>query len=289
MTSQSNRQFDTKFLVILVLSELVILHTVYSSVYNYADMKNVVDAFGFGGTLVGLIVGVIAIIYAFYQGTSQQRTNETMIIEIGKLNTVKDEIANTAGILSAELSELKKITEKITQIDQNVSTSKTHIAEISQTLASQSGDSNSSKSVPTSPVDVTTVTMTFLQNHIQFRSNLFLCIDAYLLHNGGKKLNLYDHAKRMFQILSALAPSNYSANDQNKFLDPLTASLNLTIALYRTAGIISLSKHDASNEVIWEWNIVEGQQAHAEILKTKLLASVDKQHVPVIRALLEAE
>lgn len=289
MDQQKKQGHNWRTTTIWMLCELIVLHIIYSSVYRYADIKDVVAAFGFGGTLVGIIVGVIAIIYAFFQGTSQQRTNETMIGEIGKLNNVKEEIGKTAGVLKEELGQLREITDKISQIDTNVTSSTSQLAEIREKLVTQSATPIPvpARSEITVEREIGPVPIEMLVDYMASRHDMFLCVDAYIFANPGVTLDLAEHQSRLYKIMARIMPEQYPPENEKPWEDPFVASLNLLAKLYKSAGVIRFIDSEGEKPNQWGWEIVAGSEQIAEKLKIALKEATTKSHLLLVEVILD--
>ncbi|MFD2365329.1 hypothetical protein [Pseudoduganella sp. GCM10020061] len=267
-------------LIIALLSELIVLHVVYSMVYSYSDIKSIVDAFAFGGTLVGLLVGVIAIIYAFYQGAAQQRTNETMIVEICKLGAVKDEIATAASTLAEQLRHIDTLKEHVARIDSNVSNSLDDIRnQLKTTPATALFDATS--------VETTTngTNVDLLLDFVSVRRPFYLCFDAYALKDTPDALDMAGHAKRMFEVLQgsvAIFKDEPFETHETMFV----AVLNTVVSFYRAARILT-PKFATDGSDIVHWTLVPERLDDIGKLRSRIMNCVDPIFASGAKSLLD--
>src|ERR1700739_2024082 len=70
--------------VLLMLAEYVLI----GWTQNYGADHDVLSHVGFAGTIVSMILGVVAIIYAFYQGFAQQRDAQALAGQLSDLRRV---------------------------------------------------------------------------------------------------------------------------------------------------------------------------------------------------------
>ncbi|OEZ88539.1 hypothetical protein JAB6_05790 [Janthinobacterium sp. HH104] len=259
------------FVLIVCLLELILLHIVYSSVYNYSDIKNVVDAFAFGGTLVGILVGVIAIIYAFYQGAAQQETNNAMVSELTKLATIKEEIGNSARLLGKELGELDRISEKLNLIENSVSTTHEGIKEISVKIGNDSSLSSKFGSESLVVIDNKYV-IKFLDIYINKQAKFYLFFFAYLLKNRGVK-TVEEHIDEFFKIAE-----KYEVEYRKKYytFHVKYVVFQCLLAVFSSLGIISISEEDIDrDEEYISWDIKDEFIGEVDRIYGMLLKATD--------------
>jgi hypothetical protein len=270
---------DVKLVAIMALFELICLHIIYSCVYNYSNVKNVVDAFGFGGTLVGILVGVIAIIYAFYQGAAQQQTNNTMVAELTKLASIKEEIANSSLTLKDQLQGLSDFAKSLESIDANVvSTRSVIIKEVGEMLSRQEGKKAESSQNVISP------TTAEVRSHIEFikvfisrRSDALVYIDAFILKEERSGQNYSAYAKELLDKIK-------KANSKYDFLtyDFFMYSLAQILIVYQAAGILQPTFNEGKVE--WIFNKDE-ENNRLEIIKF-IRQHMDKENRAVLEKIL---
>ncbi|MEB8286597.1 hypothetical protein OKT24_12575 [Aeromonas veronii] len=99
-------------IIIMFLGQLL-LHYYSSQVMSGSE---VINYFSFAGTIVSIILAVLAIIYSFYQSFTQQNNVDLISREVGKLkktskdiNKSSENISNAADVLPKILLELESL------------------------------------------------------------------------------------------------------------------------------------------------------------------------------------
>ena len=274
---------ELSWVVVIILTELILLHFLYSSIYNYSDIKNVVDAFAFGGTLVGIIVGVIAIIYAFYQGAAQQNTNNTMVSELTKLAGIKEDIGASALALKEELKGLSAVTTKLVDIETSVGVVGEGVKQLSTSIVSQV------KIDPVVGVSNDTTEDFILRTAQSFMSRqtgFYVAFSAYLL-SSRKFKSMPAHGHRIYKVL-AKHVSSYGNHDVGD--NVLTAIINVTLGFFVTLDLVELDIVEGDEDkrgVSWEVN--EDYAKTLEALRKYILNldSIDEEHMSAISEILD--
>ncbi len=75
--------------------------------------SQIVSHVSFAGTLVSIILAVLAIVYSYYQNFSQQRDSSSISTQIETLRTVVEDIRRSGTGVSVELNRLEDITKKL--------------------------------------------------------------------------------------------------------------------------------------------------------------------------------
>jgi hypothetical protein len=96
-----------------------------------SDNVNVVDYVGFAGTIVSILLAVIAIIYSFYQSSTYENVNNKLdnsaqkiknatekLSNVSEIKSVLDTFQNEVGDMKGSIEDLKKI---VNTIDSGVS------------------------------------------------------------------------------------------------------------------------------------------------------------------------
>lgn len=95
--------------IILILFQFII----QSAAWLYGDSKSALNYISFAGTIVSIILAVLAIIYSYIQNISQQNSATTISSQVDKLISVADTINSSKKELSKSLSHLKKVSVKL--------------------------------------------------------------------------------------------------------------------------------------------------------------------------------
>lgn len=272
-------EIDVKTVAIIALFELICLHIIYSCVYHYSNIKNVVDAFGFGGTLVGILVGIIAIIYAFYQGAAQQQTNNTMVAELTKLASIKEEIANSSMSLKTQLQGLSAFADSLDTIDRNVVSSRSAIIEEIGAMLSKQEGRKLGGGISLAPPTGTEARsyLEFLKKYITQRNDILVLADAYILKAGQTGRSYSDCADELFATIKS---------DDEKF-DYLSSeffmySIAMIVLIYQTAGILTANFGDGKVS----WTLNEDEESNRLELIECLRKHVDAENRSVLKRIL---
>lgn len=271
-------EVDVKLVALIALAELVFLHVIYSCVYQYSDIRSVVDAFSFGGTLVGILVGVIAIIYAFYQGAAQQQTNNTMVAELTKLSSIKEEIALSSTTLKDQLRDLGLFTARLETIDQNVTKTQSHVESISLIVSKQGQGTNvGTVGMAASGDSSRSETINLIKRFIKVRNDVLVFADAYIIRSDVGGRNFSQYAEELLDFMK---------EDSGKFshvnIQFMMQTIGMVVQIYNAAGILSVDY--ASGNVAWRINKEYGD-ARSELIDY-LRRHVDADNKPIIEKIL---
>ncbi|WP_118182099.1 hypothetical protein [Paraburkholderia phosphatilytica] len=106
---------------LLLLAEFILLHFFYSAIYDWSEVRNVVTEVEFGATLISIVLAVVAILYTFWQGTSQTDFNATLMGQLGRLEMVGESLAITNRSLHENMTTSKQISEDLLTLKSDVS------------------------------------------------------------------------------------------------------------------------------------------------------------------------
>lgn len=84
-----------------------------------SDNINVVDYVGFAGTIVSILLAVIAIIYSFYQSSTYENSTQKLDTTANKIEQITNELSEVAEI-SGNIKYLKETVDKINNIVTNI-------------------------------------------------------------------------------------------------------------------------------------------------------------------------
>jgi hypothetical protein len=247
-----NNKVSWSFVVIMLLLELIGLHVLYSCVYDYSNIKNVVDAFGFGGTLVGILVGFIAIIYAFYQGAAQQQTNNIMVSELTKLSGIKEDISQTSRALKEDLLGLGSITEKLVAIEAGMGSIQSGVGHVKDALETSMEMITPMKYNPSEKYqgdgDNRELVQQILKSYIARQNGLYLSFMCYFLKDRPKR-EFVDHGNIVVKILKKHVKL-FKENDFDQQL--LVPIMNLNVMFLSSLEIVyGESKQEGEDKSSW--------------------------------------
>ncbi|WP_148629488.1 hypothetical protein [Bacillus sp. E214] len=88
---------------------------------NFSDNKNIVDYVGFSGTIISILLAVIAIIYSFYQNSTYINSTQKLDITAEKIEEITRKLSEVAEV-SGNITYLKDMVDKINSIVTNIET-----------------------------------------------------------------------------------------------------------------------------------------------------------------------
>lgn len=121
----------------LILAAGIIIETQYiinSWVYSYGANKDVVNYVSFAGTIISIILAVLAIVYSYYQNFAQQRDSTTIATQITELRRLIEHADQSSSTLTGELAKLQEISSKLDTNIEIVKTSQQIIDQLSGKL-----------------------------------------------------------------------------------------------------------------------------------------------------------
>lgn len=111
-----------------------------------SDNINVVNYIGFAGTIVSMLLAVIAIIYSFYQSSTYANSTQKLDMTANKIEEITEELSEVAEI-GGNISYLKEMVDKISDIVTNIETNLNLYEEIDKKPSSMGMDNVTSSSV----------------------------------------------------------------------------------------------------------------------------------------------
>lgn len=84
-----------------------------------SDNTNVIDYVGFAGTIVSILLAVIAIIYSFYQSSTYENSTQKLDTTANKIEKITNDLSEVAEI-SGNIKYLKDTVDKINNIVTNI-------------------------------------------------------------------------------------------------------------------------------------------------------------------------
>jgi len=121
---------------VALLVEFIVLHFLYSAIYDFSDVKNVVTEVEFGATLISIVLAVVAILYTFWQGTSQAHFNADLMGQMGRLEAVGDNLTINNERLHDNVLNSQKLSDGLLRIESGVFSVKNEISNLGGSLQS---------------------------------------------------------------------------------------------------------------------------------------------------------
>jgi hypothetical protein len=193
--------------VIFILGQYVIT----SWIHDYGHDEKVVSYVSFAGTLVSIILALLAIIYSYYQNFSQKRDSGTISAQIEILRATLLEMRNSQGSFSAEIEKLEEIGRKLDDNTTIVEASRGELKALQETVTSKFADSTASQP-PAGPNDLKET----LSNLIAKASPPQIAIYAALLKGAKKNMAYRDIVEKI--LLPAIRPEQQAIETSIKFM-----------------------------------------------------------------------
>ncbi len=104
---------------------MLIEYIVFNWTYEYGSDSNLINQISFAGTIVSIILAVLAIIYSFVQSEGQKNDSNRIATQISSLETVVKEIDMSKVKFVSELERLEHISKKIDSVNELLESQKT--------------------------------------------------------------------------------------------------------------------------------------------------------------------
>ena len=111
-----NKSLSTRewlFVILIIVMGLLILHGVS---YEFSTSKRALGYVSFAGTIVSILLGLIAIIYSFVQSMTQSNSVVEIKNEVERLVSASNDISQSNVKLHASAKHLEGATEKLTEL-----------------------------------------------------------------------------------------------------------------------------------------------------------------------------
>ncbi|MCD1209482.1 hypothetical protein B4949_17620 [Vibrio cholerae] len=92
---------------------MLVQFCVQFAAFLYAGSESALGYISISGTIVSIILALLAIIYSYYQSTSQVNSSSSLNSQIGKLIEIVDKIKTNKDDFGSELAHLAEIRDKI--------------------------------------------------------------------------------------------------------------------------------------------------------------------------------
>lgn len=137
-------RFSLQVVVIILLVEFFVLHFLYSAIYDFSDVKNVVSEVEFGATLISIVLAIVAILYTFWQGISQGDFNATLMGQLGRLEAIGSNLSTNNERLHENVIYSKNISDDLTRISSAVFSVKDEVSNLGGKLQAFVAPANAS-------------------------------------------------------------------------------------------------------------------------------------------------
>lgn len=115
---------------LLIIGVLLLIEYFWlADVLQLAADERIVNYVGFAGTIVSIILALLAIIYSYYQSFSQRQENVALATQIEKLSGVVERANLAEAVISDELSKVSQISERVNQSFNLLRDSRTSMSE----------------------------------------------------------------------------------------------------------------------------------------------------------------
>lgn len=143
-------KFSTREWCFIIFIVIIIQFLVQWMSYQFSGSSNALGYISFAGTLVSIILGLVAIIYSFVQSISQTSTVVEIREQVEKLISAGVDIAKSKDELHASAMELSEVADNLaTKVSENTSATKEVVGSVSKLSdAFISGNSSLSSEVP---------------------------------------------------------------------------------------------------------------------------------------------
>jgi hypothetical protein len=116
----TSKSLTLPIVLLIALLEFIILHFLYSAIYDFSDVKGVVSEVEFGGTLISIVLALIAILYTFWQGNSQSDFNARLMGQLGRLESTGKDLALTNDKLQRNVEHGETILAGLSRVEAGI-------------------------------------------------------------------------------------------------------------------------------------------------------------------------
>lgn len=227
------RKYTTRewvqLIVILSLIEFVIL----IGAHFYCDKDSVIGYISFAGTIVSIILAVIAIIYSFFQSISQARNENNISTQVDRLIETTNTIIDSTKKLSEDLNSLEIIKETLFESHKAILSVDNKYSDLKNIFSSMNNNINNTDNseIENKESDVSDV------NNVIFRNpnNMFAISVLVAKKVSEDKNDYFDSGKDIIASLASIlvAEDKGGRVDNLKFMltGGYIAVVNLLIAL----------------------------------------------------------
>jgi hypothetical protein len=215
---------------------ILILFIIGSFTYYYGSNKNVISHIGFGGTIVSILLALIAIIYSFYQSSTYENA-------IHKLDSSAKKIEESTTKLS-HVSEIeimmREFKEEVSSLQENLNVVKDTVGKVDDgiTLMKQTFGENISVNSPSNGNFEEIFTQEYLDNFVQTTSkiSLLLLLEAKNACEEGREMVLDKITKRFIKYV------NKNDNPDEVSVQRFVNAAIGMISVYKQLGFFQISE-----------------------------------------------
>lgn len=142
---------DCFFSIVIIM---MIEYFVFDWTSRFGADSNLTDHISFAGTIIGIILAVVAIFYSFVQAESQSRSSTEIAAQIGSLRDVVKEIDLSKVKFSDELDRMSDIAKRLDTLDSHVGQSNNVLSSMQSDVMRLMSQLESFKNQESQPVPV---------------------------------------------------------------------------------------------------------------------------------------
>ena len=135
MINDQKRLATREWLLILSLA-VIVEYLILDVVLRYGGSSEVINYVSFAGTIVSIILAVLAIVYSYYQNFSQQRDSSNIASQIELLQSTVSDVRVSKEDFIAELQRINVISDKLDESIKIVTESRGHVSNIRSEIQS---------------------------------------------------------------------------------------------------------------------------------------------------------
>lgn len=113
MTATERRTLSMGVWLLIMLAIIMGQYIITGWVGGYGGDKEVLSHISLAGTVVSIILAILAIVYTYFQTFSQQRDSATIASQIDSLRRVLEEIRSSRADLSDQVQRLEDLGQKV--------------------------------------------------------------------------------------------------------------------------------------------------------------------------------
>lgn len=129
-----SNKFSKREWLLVILLIMIVQFIVQCIAFLYAGSGSALNYISISGTIVSIVLALLAIIYSYFQSASQVNTSASLNTQIEKLISIVDKVKESKDDFSDELKNLENIREKIESSISIQLSSHSKVSEISETL-----------------------------------------------------------------------------------------------------------------------------------------------------------
>ncbi|NVM75942.1 hypothetical protein FHW83_001729 [Duganella sp. SG902] len=128
--NNKKNRFSRREWLFLICILLMVEYWIFHVSIEFADSQSVLNYISFAGTISSIILAVVAIIYSFVQGDSQQAMSGILARELENLKDVAGDLSEYSSEFKTHLVRVDTITDKIEALDRGILASQGQLSSI---------------------------------------------------------------------------------------------------------------------------------------------------------------